>query len=143
MEFKEWLIKEMAHKSLPMEIEVPGDRRETVTIDSIDFEFENYPKHSQEDKDRVTTLLNTNNRFHDYHPFFGKLPESYRFIVWDGDKLEVRTRLPMSGSLSSGGYIELPLKFESDPAHSWWDYATGILGNKIVKKSLKSRSSYE
>ena len=129
--FKEWLISEMSHRAFLMDVDVAGEHGEPITIDAIDFRFEDYPKNSEEDRNLIRSL--TTDQIHS-PPFYGKFPGSYRFVTCDGDKLEIRLRPPMIG------YIELPSKFYGDPNHSWWDYAAGLNGNIIVKKPLRMRT---
>lgn len=119
--FKKWLIKEMAHHSLQMGINVQSPSGEgELHIDSIDFRFEDYPKTTQEEITKTSRLLRG-------LPFFGKLPNSKRYVIFDGGSLKVTLGLPTITSW----YTELP--------DDWWKYAACYDGNDVIKKPLRAR----
>ena len=113
MEFKEWIIKEMAHMGLGYDVDtVVGP------INAIDFRFEDYPKTTQQQKDLIRVLLSVKRP-----PFYAKLPQSHFYVIYDGDELLVSVKAPP--------FMELP--------SFWWDYAACYLDNEIIKKPLRLR----
>jgi len=117
--FKKWLIREqrlvreMAHMTLNPAVSIGGDQ-----IDAIDFRFEDYPKNTEEEMNLIRKLLI------DKPPFYGKLPGSSRYMVYNGDGLEIRMQPPFS-------FLELP--------DYWWTYAAGYHGDDLIKRPLKMR----
>lgn len=120
--FKQWLIREMSTFSLPK-----GMKTANGTIDAIDLRFEDYPKNTEEEKDFVRRLLNPLPP-----PYFAKFPNSNRYLVFNGKEYQITLSPP-----NDEEYIELPARFNN--GYSWWDYAAGYNGDKIIKKPLRMR----
>ena len=127
MDFKEWLINEMAHKVIKDEDgKEPVDVATVVgPINAIDFRFEDYPKHTQEERNFIMPLLQ--NQIHS-PAFFGKMPKDSKYAYFNGDYLSISETRPPKG-------IELP-KY-------WWDYAEAYHGNKTMKAALRRRDYYD
>ena len=116
----------MSHKVIysfdgkkPIQIKI-----ENGFIDSMDLRFEDYPKSTTSERNFITILLQIN-----APPFYGKFPNSNRYIYFNGDYLTIKLSKPKG--------IKLPQKDRF--GNSWWDYAAAYKGNEIIKQPLKSR----
>ncbi len=126
--FKEWLIQEMAHFTLPKAIRIGN-----FVINAVDLRFEDYPKDTEDEKGLLIRLLGGK------EPYYGRLPKSNRYAIYDGHSFAISPEEPIGDK-----YIELPNPFKN--GYTWWDYAAGIYFDpitkeqNIVKRPLKFRT---
>jgi hypothetical protein len=115
--FKEWLMfKEMA--AAPLSQPTPT---EDGIIDSIDLRFEDYPKGTEEERNKLRRLMTGMS-------FYGRFPGGEKYLVFDNQtsRYEIDVEPPKDPN-----FIKLP--------EDWWEIAAGYLGNELVKKPRKLR----
>ena len=128
MRFKEWLIREMAQVYFAKPVDLGG-----ILFDGIDMRFEDYPRNTEEEKNFLRRVFGLN-----ADPYYGKLPHSSHYLVYDGHDHKI------SPSAPSGHYLELPsYGLPTGTHYGWWDYAAVTYKNRTVKRPLKSRGAFE
>ena len=108
MDFREWLLQEMAHIKAPEGLEIDGK-----VVSVIDMHFEHYPSEMKD----ILGYRST--------PFVALVPGSENlYMIWDGKKATLR-----QGSFPLHN-VHLP--------DDWWEYAEVVFEDGSHKASSKS-----
>lgn len=128
MKFKEWLLNEIQHMSLPNKMVVNG-----ITTDGIDFRFEDWGQGYNPKKKRNSILVPPKDGRRFFSGGFSAPLKNGNFL-----NLTFKNQNNFSGShglaLATDRQIEISHKpLEKILPYQWFDFAVFYLGNKVVK----------